>query len=262
MADPSERTIPATPRRREAARQQGMMPLSSLPAWIAACTTAVAIGPAWARATLPAAGEMLRGAIGAAGRGPIDEIDLPGLIVPGLLLPTAAVVIVSGGVGLVVRALLDGMAWRSARIMPAVARIDPLSGLARIFSLSTITTMVGNALALAVIVAVGAWAMQPLVVGGQEAVRGIDLAADPVPLFVRGQQAILPLAAAAAMVAAMQWAMARWRFEKRIRMTPQEFQDEARSMQADPKVKFTRNQTKRPAPTAGRSAAPDSRTAR
>jgi len=51
-------------------------------------------------------------------------------------------------------------------------------------------------------------------------------------------------------VAACQWAFARRRFEARIRMTPQEFADEARSMQADPKVRLL--QQRRPAqPKAG-----------
>jgi flagellar biosynthesis protein FlhB len=51
-----------------------------------------------------------------------------------------------------------------------------------------------------------------------------------------------PTVAAAAAVAAAQWGLARVRFEKRIRMTPQEFQDEMKSMEADPKVRLRREQ--------------------
>ena len=72
--DTADRTIPATPRRREAARQQGMMPLSSLPAWLAGVLTAVALAPAWAAVTLPAAADMLRRTLGAAGR---DAASMP-----------------------------------------------------------------------------------------------------------------------------------------------------------------------------------------
>jgi flagellar biosynthesis protein FlhB len=46
------------------------------------------------------------------------------------------------------------------------------------------------------------------------------------------------LVAAAAVIAACQYAVARLRFEKAIRMTPQEFADEQKSMQADPKVRL------------------------
>jgi flagellar biosynthesis protein FlhB len=39
-------------------------------------------------------------------------------------------------------------------------------------------------------------------------------------------------------VAACQYAVGRLRFERAIRMTPQEFADEQKSMQADPKVRL------------------------
>ena len=260
MSDQSQRTIPATPRRREAARQQGMMPLSTLPAWIAAVVTAVALGPAWAKATLPAAAEMLEDSILTAGRERGTALDLSAVIPLRLVMPTVAIVLVSGGVGLLVRLLLDGAAWRPARILPAGHRINPLAGLGSILSPQTAITLGANALALTVVVAAAAWAIAPLVVGS--AVGGsIDLVAEPLPLLVRGQRAILGLAIAAAVVAAAQWAAARWRFERRIRMTPQEFQDEARSLQADPKVKLMREKTRRLL-TAAPSPAPDSHSGR
>jgi len=68
-----------------------------------------------------------------------------------------------------------------------------------------------------------------------------------VRLFAAAQQAILPLVAAAAVVAACTWAFSRRRFERRIRMTPQEYADEARSMQADPKVRLMRQQRRQSA---------------
>lgn len=259
MSDQSQRTIPATPRRREAARQQGMMPLSTLPAWIAAVVTAVALGPAWAAATLPAAREWLEESILSAGSN--ADLDLAAVLTWRLVMPTVAIVLASGGVGLVVRMLLDGVAWRPARIVPAAHRIDPLAGLARIVSAGTAGAVVANALALAAVVAAAGYALAPLVVAPQPAGHGLAAAVDPLPLLARGQRAIFWLAAAAALVAAVQWAAARWRFERRIRMTPQEFQDEARSLQADPKVKLMREQTRRQI-AAPPSPAPDSRSDR
>jgi flagellar biosynthesis protein FlhB len=257
MSDQSQRTIPATPRRREAARQQGMMPLSTLPAWIAAVVTAVALGPAWAATTLPAATAMLEETILSAGRTGNAPLDLPVVIPARLVMPTVAIVLVSGGVGLLVRALLDGIAWRPERILPAAHRIDPLAGIARIVSLGTARAVAANAVALAVLIAAAAWSIGPLVVASQPAEQGLAAVADPLPLLARGQRAILGLAAAAAVVAAAQWAAARWRFERRIRMTPEEFQEEARSLQADPKVKLMREQVRRSLQTS-RPPAPDS----
>ena len=233
------------------------MPLSTLPAWIAAVVTVVALGPAWAATTLPAAAAMLEETILSAGRTSHAPLDLPVVIPARLVMPTVAIVLVSGGVGLLVRALLDGIAWRPERILPTAHRINPVSGIARIVSLATARAVAANAVALAVLVAAAAWAIGPLVVAGQPAEQGLAAVADPLPLLARGQRAVLGLAAATAVVAAAQWAAARWRFERRIRMTPQEFEEEARSLQADPKVKLMREQARRSL-QASRPQAPDS----
>ena len=60
MADASDRTLPATPRRREAARLQGVVPMAAAPAWIATVAAVVLLLPSWTRATLPAAVSMMR----------------------------------------------------------------------------------------------------------------------------------------------------------------------------------------------------------
>jgi len=116
MADASDRTIPATPRRREAARQQGMMPLSSLPAWLAAVLVAVGLRPAWWAATVPAAADMLRATLRAAAH---EAAFDPALFLDmRLFLPTIGVVLASGTVGIAVRVLLNGTAWRPAGSRP------------------------------------------------------------------------------------------------------------------------------------------------
>ena len=66
MSDAADRTIPATPRRRELARRQGVMPMASLPAWVASMATARLLLPSWADATLPAATAMMRESLSAA----------------------------------------------------------------------------------------------------------------------------------------------------------------------------------------------------
>jgi flagellar biosynthesis protein FlhB len=53
------------------------------------------------------------------------------------------------------------------------------------------------------------------------------------------------LALAAALVAIAQYAISRWRFERRIRMTPEEFAEEARALQADPKVRLLQHARRR-----------------
>ena len=145
MSDSSDRVIPATPRRREAARRQGGMPTAALPAWVATAGTAVLLLPAWAATTMPAAAEMLRGTIsGAARAARHGDVALPAVIA--VVVPTVALVLAAAAAGIGVRILLDGFSWQPARALPMLRRIDPLAGLARIFSFRTLTTAVRRGL--------------------------------------------------------------------------------------------------------------------
>lgn len=238
MSDAADRTIPATPRRRELARRQGFMPMASLPAWVATVATTLLLLPAWAQATFPAATAMMQQSACFTMAGLESSLRLDTLLPAAVVLPTVALVAVAGAVGLTVRMLLDGPAWRPARLVPAFDRISLLAGLSRIFSTATLVSLAGHACGLAVLVTAAALSARPLV-----AVIGSgEMAHDPARLFAATQRAILPLVATAAVVAACTWAFSRLQFERRIRMTPQEYADEARSMQADPKVRLMRQQ--------------------
>lgn len=238
MADDSDRTLPATPRRRESARRQGAMPAAELPAWAAAIGTAVALLPAWGQATLPASAELFRVAVAAAtgpqmGIAPDAAAALAGVPLR-VVLPTCGLVLVSAAAGLAVRFLLDGFSWQPGRAVPDLARINPLAGCGRIFSRATVAAIVGNAAGLTAL-GVAAWVgCGPLLAVLQEPV-----ATDPpAAALAAARHTLLWLVAAGAGVAACQWSLQRLRFERRIRMTPEEFAEEARSMQADPKIRL------------------------
>ena len=243
MSDASDRTIPATPRRRESARRLGFMPLSSLPAWVATVATTLLLLPAWASATFEAATTMMGQALSAAANHPTPDGSMASprldILLPApLLLPTLAVVGVAAAVGLAVRILLDGFTWQPGRLAPTLGRISLLAGLGRICSLSTLTSIVGHACGLAFLITVASLSARPLIT----VLCSGEMAHETARLFSAAQRAILPLVAAAAAVAACSWVMGRLRFERRIRMTPQEYADEARSMQANPQVRLMRQQ--------------------
>jgi flagellar biosynthesis protein FlhB len=245
MSDPSDRVIPATPRRREAARRQGGMPTAALPAWVATAGTAVLLLPAWAATTMPAAAEMLRGTIsGAARAARHGDVALPAVIA--VVVPTVALVLAAAAAGIGVRILLDGFSWQPARALPMLRRIDPLAGLARIFSFRTLTTAVGAGIGLAALAAAAAWSLRPLL-ATTATMAGIS---ESTLVAAVAWRSAAWLFAAAAIVAGCRWALARRRFERQICMTPQEFAEEARSAQADPKIKLLQRQRPRQ-PTAG-----------
>lgn len=238
MKDAADRTIPATPRRRELARRQGLMPSAGLPASAATVATTLLLLPAWGQATFSAATDMIRRTCSCAASASDASLRLEAAMPAEVIMPTVGLVAVAGAVGLAVRMLLDAPAWRPARILPAFDRIGLLAGLARIFSTDTLAAVVGHACGLAVLLTATALSAGPLIaiIGGGAVVR------EPARVLAAAQRAILPLVAVAAAVAACQWALSWLRFERRIRMTPQEYADESRSMQADPKVRLMRQQ--------------------
>ena len=237
MSDAADRSLPATPRRREAAREQGAAPNAALPAFVAMVTVAVLLLPGWSRTAVPAAGTFMRESLAAAFHGSgHDTLDIARLVPAQLLLPTAAVVLAAAGAGLCVRFLLDGSAWRLARAAPRWRRIDPLAGIARVLSVATLRAVLWNGACLAVIVCAAAFAAGPLV--------GLLQSSAPVIEAERPLAAIravlLPVLLAAAAVAAAQWGLARVALERRLRMTPEEFKEEMRSLEANPRIKLER----------------------
>lgn len=237
MSDAADRSIPATPRRRAAAREQGAAPNAALPAFVALVAAAVLLLPGWSQTALPAAGGFLRESLAAAFVAPDrDAIDLRLIFPAQVLLPTAALVLATAGAGLCVRFLFDGSAWRLARAAPRWRRIDPFAGFARVVSLSTLRAVLWNGLCLIVLVAAAAFAAGPLLALLESSAPIVD--AGPAIAALRGT--LVPVLLAAAAVAAAQWGVARLAFERRLRMTPEEFKEEMRSLEADPKIKLQR----------------------
>jgi flagellar biosynthesis protein FlhB len=237
MSDAADRSLPATPRRREAARDQGVAPHAALPAFVAMVAVAVLLLPGWSRTAIPAAGTFMRESFTAAFDGPgHDAIDIGRLLPARVLLPTAALVLATAGVGLCVRFLLDGSAWRLSRATPRWSRIDPFAGIARALSPATFRAVLWNGACLAVLAATATLAAGPLV----GLLRSSEPLLDAERVLASLRAVLLPVLLAAAAVAAAQWGLARRAFERRLQMTPEEFKEEMRSLEADPRIKLER----------------------
>lgn len=236
MADASDRTIPATPRRREAARREGLAPTAALPAWAAAAGVAVLLLPDWARSTIPAAAAAFRESASAiaAGREIPWPVPLP------LVWPTVWLVAASAAAGLALRAACDGFSWRPDRASLDLRRIDPIRGLGRIFSWDSLGAVAAAACGLGILLAAASLASRPLL-----GLLAAGMPTDPATAGTAAWQALAWLVAGAAVVATVEWAFARRRFERRIRMTPQELAEEAKDMQADPRVRLLHQQRSR-----------------
>lgn len=236
MSDAADRSIPATPRRREAARREGAMPDAAPLAWAAAAIVTVLLLPAWARATWSALTAACAAWFAVAGApAPLDAGAV--VVLPSRLIgPTVGLAVVAAAAGLGVRLAVDGPSWLPARIAPDIARIDPLRGLRRMVSLRSLAAVVGNTAAVAVLGGVAILSARPFLAAAAAS------SPEPLAALTVAWRAIVPLTMTAAAVAVAQYGAARWTFERRLRMTPREFAEEARSLQADPRVRLLHQQ--------------------
>ncbi len=233
MSDASDRTIPASPRRREQARRAGMEPSAALPAWAASAATAIMLAPAWSSATIQAAAEAFRDAASAAALH--DGAMFP--VSPGLVVPTLGLVAASAAAGMAVRLLCDGMSFQPARAAFDPQRISPLAGLRRIFSGDTVLAMLGHGLALIAFIAVAVIAARPLM-------ATLSAPAESAAVGHAAWRVVMGLAGVASIFTVVQWLLAKRRFEGRIRMTPQEYAEDAKDLQADPRVRLMQQKRK------------------
>ena len=234
MTANGDRSIPATPRRREAAREQGLAPSAAAITWPLLAVFVLAALPGWIRATTAAS----IAAVQAAAAGEVEGMSRHALAMVG---PTAVIVLVALVLLIGVRLLGDGAGWRLGRASFKLARVDPFAGLRRLCSGSVLLRSLLAVVGLGGLLGVVGMTVGPLV--------GVVRDAQPGLLGHR-QFFLAPLAAAerflwwflaaATLVAVAQWLIQRMLFERRIRMTPAELQEELRSLQADPKIRRMR----------------------
>lgn len=227
MADTADRSIAATPRRREQARRAGLEPSATFPAWASSAATAIVLVPAWARATIPAATEALREAVASAAM----PGEAAGSIPVAVVMPSLGLIAASAAAGMAVHVATGGISFQPSRATIDPARVDPLAGLRRIFSGTTVLGMLGHAIALTSLVTVAFMATRPLA-------AMLAVSAEPGEFAEVAWKAMLWLALGASLLAVVQWFLSRRSFEQRIMMTPQEFADEAKDLRADPRVRL------------------------
>jgi Tfp pilus assembly protein PilF len=257
MSDASERTLPATSRRRQLAEREGMLPTAALPAWGAGVAVTVLLLPSWWRATLSAALSAIQEACASDRLAPQAELQLwPTL---GLVLPTVAVIVVAASASLAIRLFVDGFRWHPGSLTPDLRRIDPLAGLRRIIAPATLSTAAGGLVWLALPAWVASRSLDRMAKLVGTIADGVRVDA-PLPLAVSLASGAIPEAlallgptlAATVAVAVVRWLLLRRRGEQRIRMTPEELREELRSLEASPAIRWGRPAPSRaPAPGPG-----------
>ena len=250
--DYTEKTEPATPRKRQEARERGQVAKST--------DLNVALILLGAFLVLAVWGEHMAGKIAAFVRSCLSQADSPvldpsgapaffsGVVVQAVsvVLPFALVLAV---VAFVSNFIQVGAVWAGNVLSPDIDRINPTRGFSRIFSMRGLvrTVMgVGKLLAVAIVVV---WVLGAYLSPGSSKSLFALFSDDLGSSFRMAKDAVcsLGLACAAAMLilAVLDYGYQRWQYERDLRMTRQEVKEELKRFEGDPKMKERRRRMQR-----------------
>ncbi len=237
--DQESRTLPATPRRLEQAREEGQVPRSR--ELMAAATVAAgaagawAAGPAWVTACERLLEHGLRFAPGDAfAAAALTErfaaalFDAALVLAPVLAFTGLAAVLAGLGVG--------GGLYSTKAFLPDFTRLDPLRGLGNIVSRHgalELAKAVAKALVIGAVAAAFLW-------GEREALAQLPALAPRDGMVALGlllADLLVRLAAALLVIAAIDVPLVLWRHYAQLRMTQEEVRRELRESEGDPQLK-------------------------
>lgn len=238
----ANRTLPATPRKIERARQQGQVARSRELGHFMALGVGIALLGAFA----PELTRWLAGAIGEALRFDLAQLATPQAMVERLvaLATTMLLVLVPVGAAAVALALAAGLAcggWNFTLepLVPKLAKLDPLAGIARLFSAAHLVEAAKASALTLLLVAAGT---SVLVNRWPQAAA---LLAMPLPqaLAAAGdwlQAGLLALGLLLAMFAVIDVPLQRQQLARRLRMSVEELKREMRESEGNAEVKAKR----------------------
>ena len=149
-----------------------------------------------------------------------------------VLLPILGLLMLGG---VMTSVLQVGFLWVPEKITPDLSRLNPLTGLGRIFSV-TGTARLGFGLIKVLIVASVAGAL--LWSRWEEILRSTQLDLAPLGSFLVdiSLNTTLWIGLALVLLAIFDYGLQRWKFEQDLRMTHQEMREEMKNLQGDPQM--------------------------
>jgi flagellar biosynthetic protein FlhB len=241
MAEDSdlERTEPASARRLDQAREQGNVPRSRELATFAVLLASTGVIGFLGLYMFSGLNTVMKGALSF---GPEDiaapammgrnlmEAGMEGLWV---LLPLAVAVVVAAVAS---NLMVSGWVFSTQAIQPNFAKLNPFSGLARMFSWHALAELFKALLKGGLIAGVAGW----MIWHQREGI--LSLAAEPLESAMThfGQITLLTFLAAAAayaLIVVMDVPFQIWDYHRNLRMTKEEVRQEQKEMEGDPQIK-------------------------
>ncbi len=237
-----ERTEPATPRRREEARERGQVvrsaDLSSAVVLLAAVLSLRFLGKSMLGGIFASASSVLAGLADVDGEQGNLLLHFGGALTTVFLgfLPFIGIVLAAA---LAANLAQVGFLFTTRPLTPDLDRIDPVSGLGRLLSLRGLMRLAGGLLKLSAVALVVGWTLWV------ERVRLLELSGRGFEL-IAGVAADLMLslslraALALLVLAVFEYAFQRWEFERDLRMSKREVREELKRFEGDPRIRERR----------------------
>ena len=164
----------------------------------------------------------------------LSELARGMLPILGLLL-VAAIAVNVGQVGFL---------FLPSKVAFDLTRLDPLQGLRRLFSLSNLVRLAFGIFKIGVIAAVAAVALyhQRNAIVGLAALDVPEIAAYLAQILL---WTALKIAMALLVLAILDYGFQRWKYERDLRMTPQEVREELKNLEGDPQIIARRRMVQR-----------------
>jgi flagellar biosynthetic protein FlhB len=242
-----DRTEPATPRRREEARERGQVArsadLTSAVVLLAGVLALRFAGRSLAEGLGASATTVLGGLAGVDGDPAALAAQFGGAFTAVLLgfLPFAAAALAAG---LAANLFQVGFLFTAKPLAPDLDRLNPAAGLARLFSLRGLARLAGGLLKLAVVGLVVFWTLWAER-GSLAELSGRDV--EQISGAAVGLMGTLSLRAALALLAlaAADYGFQKWQFERDLRMSRREIREELRRYEGDPRIRERRRALQR-----------------
>ncbi len=250
MADDADKTEPATPKKREDAREKGQVAQSrDVGTVVMLAVAALALGSGLGANLARMVAEVAHSVWGGMLIQPDSLEDYHALLLHhGLrmalaLAPFALLFMVIGVASNVAQV---GWLVSSEALAFKFSKLDPIAGVRRMFNLDRLYELAKAILRLAVVV----WILWITLAPALPEVFSL-LGADPLDMGRVGgellRRTVWIILAVFAAFAAFDFFWQTWQFEKKLRMTKQEVRDEAKQREGDPKVKSRIRQIQREA---------------
>jgi flagellar biosynthetic protein FlhB len=240
-----QRNLPATPRRRQRAREKGQVARS---AEIGPALALVIAGWGLGAAGRLAGGPFLDWATGIWSRPPA-EATVPGVaellrrasLLGGMaVLPVALAIAV---VGVLATGVQTGFVFSAAALTPRFAALNPARGVERMFSARAVTDLLRALLKFAAVAAAAYGPARGLV----DALPGMagEIAAPAAMVWQTMTTVLVRAGMASLAIAAADVLYQRWELDRTLRMTREELREEQRETEGDPTVRALRRRRQR-----------------